>query len=145
MLDDQFNHENHGSLEHDMHDMVEEAFACRESSNNFTCPLKERKKFFKLIEDTRQLLYSGCEELRKLSFIVEICHLKCMYNVSDRAFDVFTKLFKRALSKDSAFPNSFKQMQSIIKKFDLGYTKIDACPDNCVLFWKDNDVKVNGK
>ena len=60
-----------------------------------------------------------------------------MYNVSDRAFDAFTKLFKRALPKDSGLPNSFKQMQSIIKQFDLGYKKIDACSNDCVLFWKD--------
>ena len=56
-----------------------------------------------------------------------------MYNVGDKAFDAFTKLFRRALPKDSVLPNSFKQMQSIIKQFDLGYKNTDVCPNDCVL------------
>ena len=135
MLDDQFNHESHGSIEHDMYDMIGDGFACHESINDSSGPNEETKRFFKLIEDAGQPLYPGCEEFSKLSFIVEMYHLKCMYNVSDRAFDAFTKLFKRALPKDSGLPNSFKQMQSIIKQFDLGYKKIDACSNDCVLFW----------
>ena len=51
MLDDQFNHENHGSIEHDMHDMIEDGFACREFINDSSVPNEETKKVFKLIED----------------------------------------------------------------------------------------------
>jgi len=115
MLDDQFNHKNHGSIQQDMHDIIEVAFACRESINNFSGPNKETKKFFTLIKYPELPLYLGCEEFSKLSFIVEMYHLKCMYNVSDRVFDALTKLFKGILPKDSVLPNSFKQMQSIIK------------------------------
>ena len=64
-------------------------------------------------------------------------HLKCLYSVTDRAFDAFVKLFKKALSKDSTLPNSFKKMQSVIKQFALGYQKIDAYPNDYVLFCKD--------
>lgn len=70
-------------------------------------------------------------------------HLKCMYNASDKAFDAFTKLFKRVLPKDSVLPNSFKQMQSINKQFDLVYKKIDACPNGCILLWKDKAELIN--
>ena len=35
MLDDQFNNESHGSIEHDMHDMIRDTFACHESVNDF--------------------------------------------------------------------------------------------------------------
>ena len=93
MLDDQFNHESHGLIEHDTHDMIEDAFVCRESSKDSSGPNEETKKVFKLIQDAGQPLYPGCEEFSKLSFIVEMYHLKCMYNVSDRALDAFTKLF----------------------------------------------------
>jgi len=55
-------------------------------------------------------LYPSCEEFRKLSFVIEMYHLKCLYGVTNRAFDAFVKLIKRALPKDSTLPNSFKKM-----------------------------------
>ena len=64
-------------------------------------------------------------------------HLKCLYRVSDRPFDAFIKLFKRAPPQDSTLLNSFKKMQAIIKQFDLGSEKIDICANDSVLFWKD--------
>ena len=117
--------------------MIEAAFACRESINDSSGPNKETKNFLKLIEDASQPLYSECEQFSKLLFIIEMYHLECMYNMSDRAFDAFTKLFKRVLPKNSVLPNSFKQMQSIIKQLYLSYKKIDACPNDCILFWKN--------
>ena len=42
---------SHGSIKHDMHDMIGNAFACRESINDSLGPNEETKKFFKLIED----------------------------------------------------------------------------------------------
>ena len=119
MLDDQFNHENHISIEHDMHDMMEDDFACRECTNDSSGPNEETKKIFKLIEDAGEPLYLVCEELSKLLFIVEMYHLKCMYNVRDRALYAFTKLFKRVLPKDSVLPNSFKQMQASLSNLIL--------------------------
>jgi len=76
MLDDQFNHPSHGSIEHDMHDMIDDAFACWESINDSLGPNEETKKNFKLIEDARQPLYPGYEEFSKLSFIVDMYHLQ---------------------------------------------------------------------
>ena len=137
VVHNEFIYKNHGSFEHDMHAMIDEAFERHEPGNSSSGPNEEAKAFLKLIEDAGQPLYLGCEEFSKLSFIVEMYNLKCLYGVSDRAFDAFVKLFKRALSRDSTLPDSVKKMQTNIKQFDLGYEKIDACANDCVLFWKD--------
>ncbi|XP_056689684.1 uncharacterized protein [Spinacia oleracea] len=143
---DRFLHNNstdvtNNACDNDILRMVEDAFEFREPSSSTTPSMNdEEKTFFELIDDAKQPLYPGCEEFSKLSFIVEMYHLKCLYEVSNVGFDAFVKLFKRALPKDSTLPNSFNQIQTIIKKLGLDYKKIDVCPNDCVLFWKEKIV-----
>jgi len=60
-----------------MHDMIGDDFDGHESNERSSGINEEAKTFFKLIEDAGQPLYPGCEEFTKLSFIVEMYHLKC--------------------------------------------------------------------
>jgi len=120
-----------------VHDKIGDGFDCHEANEGSSELNEEVNTFLKLIEDARQPLYPLCEEFSKLSIVIVMYHLKCLYEVTDRAFDAFVKLFKRALPKDSTLPNSFEKIQNIIKQFGLGYQKIDACPNDCILFWKD--------
>ena len=87
--------------------MINAAFQHYKPTNSSSGPSREAKAFLKLIEDARQSLYPGCKEFIKLSFIVKMYHLKCLYRVRDKALDAFVKIFKRALPKDSALANSF--------------------------------------
>ncbi|KAJ0091192.1 hypothetical protein Patl1_13788 [Pistacia atlantica] len=50
-------------------------------------PNKKALKFLKLLEDAQQQLYPGCDEFSKLSFIVELFQIKCLYGISDKAVD----------------------------------------------------------
>ena len=120
-----------------MFGMLGDAFEFQKPTSSSSCPNDEAQAFFNMVEDAGQPLYPGCEEFSKLSFIVEMYHLKCLYGITDVAVDALVKLIKRALPKDSALPNSFKKMQGIIKKLGLGYKRIDTCPNDCVLFWKE--------
>lgn len=97
-INDEFIYENHKSFEHDMHAMIDEAFEHYEPRKNSSGPNEEAKGFLKLIEDARQPLYPGCEEFSKFSFIVEMYNLKCLYGVSDRAFDAFVKTLQKSSS-----------------------------------------------
>ena len=50
---------------------------CYHESNEGSLGLNEEAKtFFRLIEDAGQPLYPGCEEFSKLSFGIEMYHLK---------------------------------------------------------------------
>ncbi|KAM3204530.1 hypothetical protein P3L10_027939 [Capsicum annuum] len=48
-------------------------------------------KIFKLVEDAAQQLYPGCETFSKLSMIVELFQIKCLYGLSDKAVDSILK------------------------------------------------------
>lgn len=125
-LDDEFDYELDDTDEDDMVEMLGDAFEFHKPTSNKLGPNDEAQEFFKLIDDAGQPLYPNCQEFSKLSFTVEMYHLKCMYGVSDVAFDEFVKLFKRALPKDSTMPLSFKKMQTMMKKIGLCYNKIDV-------------------
>lgn len=40
---------------------------------------------------------------------------------------------------DLNIPVSFNKTKSMIKDLGLDYKKIDACPKNCMLFWKEHE------
>ena len=108
ILDYEQHDDDHIVFEYDMDGMIRYAFECHEHNNNASGPNNEARAFFKLIEKGRQPLYLACEELPKLSFVIKMYHVKYLYRVTDRAFDAFLKLFKRALLKGSTLAESFK-------------------------------------
>ena len=56
---------------------------------------KEAAKFFRLLHELEQGLYSGCEESSTLSFIVELLNWKCLYKVGANAVDKMLQIMKR--------------------------------------------------
>jgi len=44
------------------------------------------------------------------------------------------------LPMDSLLPNSCYEAKKIIQDFGLSYAKIDACVNDCMLFWKDDET-----
>ncbi|XP_049353828.1 uncharacterized protein LOC125818345 [Solanum verrucosum] len=94
--------------------------------------------FSKLLEDAAQQLYPGCETFSKLSLIVELFQIKCLYGLSGKAVDSILKLFKQALPSGETLPESFYGAKKVIKNLGLNYEKIHACENDCMLFWRHN-------
>ncbi|XP_010275092.1 PREDICTED: uncharacterized protein LOC104610255 [Nelumbo nucifera] len=101
-------------------------------SNDF-----EGGKFLKLLEDADKELYPGCKKFTKLSFIVGLYHIKCISNWSNQSFTMLLELLKDALPTGETLPNSFYEVKKIIVDLGLSYNKIDACPNDCMLYWKE--------
>ncbi|XP_058768899.1 uncharacterized protein LOC131642695 [Vicia villosa] len=98
---------------------------------------EDAKKFYKLVDDANQELYPGCEKFSSLSFTIRIYLLKCLHGWSNASFTALLELLKEAMP-DLNIPVSFNKTKSMIKDLGLDYKKIDACPNNCMLFWKDH-------
>ena len=45
---------------------------------------------------------------------------------------------KEALPEGDNFPSNYYEVKKIIRDLGLDYKKIDACPQNCMLFTKEN-------
>ncbi|KAK9290896.1 hypothetical protein L1049_009075 [Liquidambar formosana] len=56
-------------------------------------PNENASKFFRLLRDVEQKLYPGCKKLTKLSFVVRLFQLKCLYGWSNKSVDGLLELF----------------------------------------------------
>ncbi|XP_020097622.1 uncharacterized protein LOC109716524 [Ananas comosus] len=130
----------------EMDELLHDAFFHPESdfdvgdldTNDLTTePDEETKKFYKLVKDANQEIYPGCKKFSKLSFIVRLLQIKCLGGWSNKSFDMLLKLLKEVLQAGETLPSSFYETDKIIKDLGLGYEKIDACPNNCMLYRKE--------
>ncbi|XP_057443879.1 uncharacterized protein LOC130736038 [Lotus japonicus] len=118
-----------------LHDMDRgNVFDYPESSNMNEEPNKEAKSLYGLLKDAEQKLYPGCQKFSKLSFIMRLFQMKCVYGWSNNSFDSLIKLLVEALPEGNVLPNSMYEVRKIIKDLGLDYVKIDACVNDCILF-----------
>ncbi|XP_028956415.1 uncharacterized protein [Malus domestica] len=103
-----------------------------------TMDSEEFKNYEKLLKNAKQELYPGCENFSVLSAIVELMHGKIKFHLSNKCFDYFLGVIKRMLPKENCLPEDQKSAQKVLKGLGLGYEKIHACVNNCILFYKEN-------
>ncbi|XP_057250653.1 uncharacterized protein LOC125497806 [Beta vulgaris subsp. vulgaris] len=84
-------------------------------------PIEEAKTFYKLMEELELPLYPGL-----------------LRGITDKSLSMILDLFKEALPENNTLPESFYEAQKTVKKLSLNSIKIDACPNNCMLFWKEH-------
>ncbi|XP_021747570.1 uncharacterized protein LOC110713426 [Chenopodium quinoa] len=48
------------------------------------------------------------------------------------------KMFKSVLPSDSNVPSTYYEARKMITDFGFDYEKIEACENDCILFWKEN-------
>ncbi|RDX61224.1 hypothetical protein CR513_60565, partial [Mucuna pruriens] len=78
-------------------------------------------KFYTWLRDADKPLWDGCHKHTKLSIIIQLLNLKSEFNMRESCYD---------------------QMIKIVNDLCLGYEKIDACPNHCMLYDKENkDLK----
>ncbi|KAK1415823.1 hypothetical protein QVD17_31611 [Tagetes erecta] len=98
------------------------------------------KKFYKVLEDAKKELYPGCKNFSVLSFIVRLFHSKCIGKCNDKGFSMILDTLREAFP-DASIPKSLYDLRKIIRELGLSYDKIDACPNDCMLYWKENSKK----
>ncbi|XP_072071802.1 uncharacterized protein [Arachis hypogaea] len=150
-------HENLTFQVNQMHQMVNEAFnfTLRHGSEDTTTidhakddedvlpylyedPSCAARDFNDLLSDGEQELYSGCSKYSKLAFLVKLYHIKCMCSVSDKAMTMILDLLRDAFEQ-AKLPKTVYKARKTIRKLGIEYTKIDACPKDC-MFKTSTDV-----
>jgi hypothetical protein len=89
----------------------------------------------KLLEQAKKELYPGCKNATKVSFIVELFQIKCMYGLSNAALEAILKLFGKVLPEGHCIPDSLDKVQRVVRDLGLDYVKIHACQNDCMLFF----------
>jgi ssDNA-binding Zn-finger/Zn-ribbon topoisomerase 1 len=136
----------HYEMEHDMDGLLRDAFAMPTLEETISSEAErnpevgENVKFYKLVKENEQVLYPNCKKYSKLSFMVHLYHLKCLHGWSDKSFSMLLDLLRDALPEGNVLPESYYETKKMISGLGLGYEKIHACPNDCILYW-DKHIK----
>ncbi|GJY64928.1 leucine-rich repeat protein [Tanacetum coccineum] len=100
---------------------------------------KDLESLRRLLDDSHQELYTGCQSYSKILFIVTMLHLKTTNGRSNKSFNDTLNVFKKALPSPPSVPNNYYEAKMYIR--DLGFRgeKIHACVNDCVLYTGVND------
>ena len=90
--------------------------------------------FYDLLKDADERLWDGCD-VSKLSTMTQLLHIKSTYGIPNKGFEAILRLMKGVLPKDEKLPESYYKMKQILRKHGLGYKKIHACINDCVLYY----------
>ncbi|XP_042942614.1 uncharacterized protein LOC122276775 [Carya illinoinensis] len=131
----------------DMQHMLDDVRACtfvdvpqENTATPNTPPIPEDSPataFDKLLDDARRPLFDGCTKFTKLSFIVKLLHIKSIGGWSIKSFDMLLDLLRSSFP-DALLPQSYEESRSLERGLGFKYDKIHACPNDCILFWKEN-------
>ncbi|XP_058763039.1 uncharacterized protein LOC131636447 [Vicia villosa] len=132
MEDQEGSHDDIHGLLHDKYGDRAEAHGVHEGPND------EARTFYNLIKEAEQELYPGCKDFSLLSFTIRLYLLKCLHGWSNMSFTALLELLKEAMP-DLNIPESFYKTTTMISGLGLDYKKIDSCPNDCMLFWKEHE------
>ncbi|XP_056698150.1 uncharacterized protein [Spinacia oleracea] len=125
---------------YDMHEELN--FNCEEDDEfPSTNTNEEEAKYKRLREASDEGLYEGCTTFSKLSFLLHLFHLKCMFHWSAASFNKLLKLLLDAFPNIKEFPSSYYEGMKILNDLGLGYEKIHAYPNDCMLYWGEFEEK----
>ncbi|KAL8153272.1 hypothetical protein V2J09_011032 [Rumex salicifolius] len=98
-------------------------------------PNADAQKFYRLLKEYEVPLTAEGKTMSKLSYIVKLLHLKVLNKWSDSSFTSLLKLQREAYG--NSIPDSYYEGKKLIKDLGLDYIKIDACRNDCILYWKE--------
>jgi len=106
-------------------------------------PNPPASKFYTLLRDADEPLWDGCHKHTKLSPISQLLNLKSEFNMSESCYDRMIVIIKSMLPETEKLPENFYRSKKMVNELGLGYEKIDACPNHCMLYDRENkDPKV---
>lgn len=120
----------------EMEDMVHDGFGGMRVDEGEE-PNADARTFYKLLEDCEKSLYPSCVSYTKMSFLVELLHLKALYKVSNKFADELLRMLSKVLPPGNTVPKSYYEAKKFIGGLGLDYQKMHACVNDCILFRKE--------
>ena len=96
------------------------------------------QKFYKMIDDVDKPLYADCTKFSIFSAIIVLFQLKTLCGWTNKSFTMLLQVLMDMLPSDAKLPKDHYEAKKIVRGLGLGYEKIYACPNDCMLFWKEN-------
>ena len=94
------------------------------------------EEFTKLLEDAETPVYPG-SKFTKLSMLVKLFNFKARHGLSDRGFSELLAFQKATMPDENVLPSSIYEAKKVLSTLGMGYEKIHACPNDCILYRKE--------
>jgi len=123
--------------------MVMDAMKMNQGNVN-QCPIVEEEpnadatRFFDLLKDSDKPLWDGCTNDSKLLAIAQVFTIKSDHGLSEVGYDKIIEWARSILLEGNRLKENFFVAKSMMKTLDLGYQKIDMCPNLCMLYYLEN-------
>jgi hypothetical protein len=93
--------------------------------------------FFKLLKALEEPLHEHTEVILP-AFITQLMAIMSKYFFSNNCYNDIVKLINDILLKRHKLPKDMYQSNKMMSTLGFKYEKIDVCPDNYMLFWKEH-------
>lgn len=90
-----------------------------------------------LCKDKEEPLCLGCNKYTRLSATIRLINLKAINGWTDKGFTELLELFKDMLLEGNTLPSRTYDAKKILCPMGVGYKKIHACPNDCILYRND--------
>jgi len=135
----------HGELEHasesdgnDDEDRMDEMIADVGREYEKESPPEEVQKFFRLLAASDEKVHEGTN-VTVLQAVTRLMAMKSKYNFANNCYNGILKLIIDLLPSNHKMPKDLYQSKKILAGLGMNYEKIDACENNCMLFWKEHE------
>lgn len=98
-------------------------------------------EFNKNLREAMSELYPGCVAFSVLRFVVKLFNLKIAHGWTNQSFTELLQLLKIVLPHENKIPKNHYYADKIIRDLGLKYEKIDACRNDCILYWGKHKLK----
>ncbi|KAJ7975669.1 Transposon protein, putative, CACTA, En/Spm sub-class [Quillaja saponaria] len=105
-------------------------------------PNCDAQNFYDLLKNADEPLWEGCDWHSRLSAVTQLLNCKSEFNMSESLYDRLISIIKGMLPKDEKLPENFYRSKQMVKKLGLGYEKIHVCPNDCMLYYGEEDKKL---
>ncbi|XP_074291285.1 uncharacterized protein LOC141618062 [Silene latifolia] len=115
-------------------DSDEDEDQLNEMLNGVEDQFRTRSVFDSLTEACELPLYPGCNNHTKLSAVLTLFNIKAKHGWSDTSFTELLEALQYMFPEGNQLPKSNYYAKKLLCPLDLGYIKIDACPNDCILY-----------
>ncbi|XP_074362605.1 uncharacterized protein LOC141702917 [Apium graveolens] len=104
-------------------------------------PNAKAKEFNEMVNTASEPIYPNNANFTILEFIMELLHWKNRHNCSNNGFDDLLHLIGLVFPNDHKLPEKYYTVRKMIRGLNMEYEKIDACENDCMLFYKEHSEK----
>ncbi|KAL6185455.1 hypothetical protein ACLB2K_041588 [Fragaria x ananassa] len=93
--------------------------------------------FRQFVDNGNKPLYPGCTTHTRMAVIVKLYNIKTKHIMSESAYSDVLAAFAEFLPTGNSIPDTLSEANKVLTALGMDYTKIDACPNDCILYRKD--------